>query len=455
MDEIKKNSIHTVKITGMTHEGFGVGRINSFVIFIDGAITGETVEAKIIKLSSNYVVGKLIRILSPSPERQTPFCIVHKRCGGCTFQHMSYKSQLEFKTSLVKDNLERIGNLKEVKIHETLGMENPLNYRNKAQYPVASIDGQPVVGFYAKRTHHVVENTGCLIQNKVSEKAVSIVKEFISSKKISIYNETNGKGIVRHIVTRTGLKTDEVMVILVINAKDLPHKRALVDMLVSSVPGIKSIVLNINMKKTNTILDEKNVVIFGKGYITDYIGEFRFKISPLSFYQVNSVQAEVLYAKALEYAGLTGKETVFDLYCGIGTISLYLSRKAKKVYGVEVVKAAVIDAIENAKINGVDNVEFIEGKAEEMIPKMYKNGVRADVVIVDPPRKGCHEALLETLVDMQPGRIVYVSCNPSTLARDLKYLEENGYKTLEVQPVDMFPYTGHVESCVLITRDEK
>ena len=369
-------------------------------------------------------------------------------------QHMSYKAQLKFKADLVKDNLKRIGSLEGVTVHETLGMKNPLNYRNKAQYPVASVNGQPVVGFYAKRSHQVVENMGCGIQNAANEKIVSTVKEFISRQRISTYDEISGKGIVRHIVTRTGLKTDEIMIILVINVKELPSRHILVDMLVSAIPNIKSIVLNINMQKTNVILGDRNITIFGEDYITDFIGGFKFKISPLSFYQVNPLQTEMLYDKVLKYAGLTGNEIVFDLYCGIGTISLFLSSKAKKVYGVEVVEAAVFDAKENAKINRVENVEFITGKAEKIISEMYNEGVKANVVVVDPPRKGCDEILLQTLIKMQPDRIVYVSCNPATLARDLKYLDQNGYKTLEVQPVDMFPHTSHVECVVRIQRKE-
>jgi len=448
--EIKKNSNHIVEIAGMTHEGLGVGRIDNFAVFVDGAIKGETVEIKIIKVSKNYAVGKLMKILKPSENRIDPICPVFKRCGGCSLQHMDYKAQLDFKTDLVRENLKRIGRLDDVIIHDTIGMNNYMNYRNKAQYPVEEVKGKPVIGFYAKRSHDVIEHDCCDIQDIVSVKIKKIIHKFIVENNISVYNESTGEGIVRHIMTRVGFKTGEVMVVIVINGDDLPMKvkKRLVEILTEKVPEVKSIYLNVNKKITNTILGDTNKLIYGKEVISDFIGDLEFRVSPLSFFQVNPVQTEVLYNKALEYAGLTGNETVFDLYCGIGTISLFLSQKAKKVYGVEVVEEAIRDARENARINGVNNAEFFVGKAEEVVPVIYDRGVKADVVVVDPPRKGCDQALLDTLVEMQPERIVYVSCNPSTLARDLGYLSERGYKALEAQPVDMFPQTHHVE-CVI------
>jgi 23S rRNA (uracil1939-C5)-methyltransferase len=448
LNDIKKNKDYTVEIAGMTHEGQGVGRIDNFTIFVDGAITGELVEIKLIKVTKSYGVGKLLNILRPSADRVEPFCSSYKRCGGCSLQHMDYNAQLKYKTNLVRETIKRIGKLGNVLVHDTIGMQEAFNYRNKAQYPVAAINSEVVIGFYAKRSHDVVHSDECRVQDELSDRVRNIVKGFILENKISVYDETTRKGLIRHVMTRKGFKTGEVMVVLVINGEDVPKRQELVDALISNVKNIKSVVLNVNTTNTNVIMGERNITIYGSDSIADFIGKYKFNISPLSFFQVNPLQTEILYNKALEYAGLTGSETVFDLYCGIGTIALFLSEKAKKVYGVEVVEAAVADARKNAENNGVTNVEFIAGEAEKVIPDVYSKGIRADVVVVDPPRKGCDEDLLKTLVDMQPERIVYVSCNPATLARDLNYLDERGFKALEVQPMDMFPWTAHVE-CVI------
>ena len=452
MVPVKKNEVYKIEIGGMTHEGQGVGRIDNFTVFVDGPIKGEEVEIKIIKINKNYAVGKLMNVIKASPDRVEPVCKVFNRCGGCSLQHMSAQAALKFKTDLVTENIRRIGKLKDVVVHDTIGMEKPYNYRNKAQYPVGRLKDQLVMGFYAKKSHDIVECPQCMIQHSVSDKAKLIVKRFLEDNKISVYDEVTGKGLVRHVMTRMGFNTGELMVVLVLNGKSLPQQDKLVKQLTVEIPEIKSIVLNVNTANTNIILGPRNIVVFGEETITDYIGKFKFKISPLSFFQVNPVQTEVLYNKALEYAGLTGEETVFDLYCGIGTISLFLSEKAKKVYGVEVVEEAIRDAKENAKLNGVDNVEFLVGEAERIIPDMYQKGVRADVVVVDPPRKGCDEVLLDTLVSMSPERIVYVSCNPATLARDLAFLAERGFEVIEVQPVDMFPWSSHVECVILMQR---
>ncbi|MCX7748162.1 MAG: 23S rRNA (uracil(1939)-C(5))-methyltransferase RlmD [Clostridia bacterium] len=449
---LKKNEKYSVEITGMTHEGQGVGRINNFTVFVEGAITGEKVETLIIKLNKTYAVGKLLNIIESSPSRRKPFCEVYKRCGGCNLQHLHYEEQLKFKTNLVEENIKRIGKIQDVHIHPTIGMDNHLNYRNKAQYPVGSGDSGINVGFYATRSHNIIDHPVCHIQSEVSDKVKSIVKKFILDHKISIYDEKSEKGLLRHIMTRVGFKTGEVMVVLVINGSDLPHKDQLIYRLQSTLENVKSIILNINTQNSNVILGSKNKVIYGSETIIDTIGQFKFHISPLSFFQVNPLQTQVLYQKALDYAGLTGNEIVFDLYCGIGTITLFLSQKAKKVYGVEIVEDAVHDARKNAQLNHIENVEFMTGGAEKVIPEVYAKGIMADVVVVDPPRKGCDEVLLKTLIQMQPHRIVYVSCNPSTLARDLKYLEENDFKTSEIQPVDMFPHTAHVECVVGIHR---
>lgn len=454
MSLIEKNKNYILDITGMTHEGQGVGRIEGFAVFVDGALEGEQVEARIIKLNKTYAVGKLITVLKPSPHRVEPFCGAYRRCGGCNLQHMDYTAQLDFKTKLVKDNLARLGGLKDVTVHDAIGMQQPFSYRNKAQYPVATVNGNVITGFFAARSHDVIDSEECGIQDAESDKVRKVVRQFIADKSLATYDEASGKGMVRHIVTRVGFNTGEVMVVLVINGSTLPMVEELVKRLVVAVPGIKSIYLNINTGNTNIILGERNIRLFGSNTITDTIGGYKFLISPHSFYQVNPVQTEVLYSKALEYAALTGNETVFDLYCGIGTISLFLSAKAGKVYGVEVVEEAISDARMNAKLNGINNVEFIPGEAEKAVPELYKQGICADVVVLDPPRKGCDKSLLHLLSVMQPKRIVYVSCNPATLARDLKYLDEQGYKAVEAQPVDMFPWTGHVEAIVLIQRED-
>jgi 23S rRNA (uracil1939-C5)-methyltransferase len=455
----EKNKNYITEITGMTHEGQGVGRIDGFAVFVDGALEGEQAEIKIIKLNKSYAVGKLINVLRSSPDRTAPFCGAYKRCGGCSLQHMDYKAQLIFKKKLVSDSLERIGGLKNVAVHDTIGMDTPFNYRNKAQFPVAAVNGNIITGFYAARSHDVIQSEKCGIQDVISDRIRKVVGSFICEKGISVYDEKTGRGLVRHIMTRVGFNTGEVMVVLVINGSSLPHADELVRLLTKAGENgdsgegvVKSIYLNMNTKNTNVILGDKNILLYGSETITDTIGKYKFNISPHSFFQVNPVQTEVLYRKALEYAGLTGTETVFDLYCGTGTISLFLSEKAAKVIGVEVVEAAVDDARKNAVINGVSNAEFFVGEAEKVVPDLYGKGLRADVVVLDPPRKGCDESLLQLLADMQPDRIVYVSCNPSTLARDLKFLAEHGFNIQEAQPVDMFPWTSHVECVVLITK---
>ncbi len=447
MPIVERNKEYRITITGMNHEGQGVGRVDGFTVFVDDALEGEEVLVRITKVNKSYSVGRLVEIINPSADRTQPFCPSFEKCGGCSLQHMSMGAQLKFKTNLVKESIKRIGKLENVVIHDTIGMSNSLYYRNKAQYPVGISLNKPIAGFYARRSHEIIECKGCGIQNKTSDRIKDIISEFIHRYKIAPYDETNWTGLVRHIMTRQGFKTGETMVVIVINGKDFPQKDKLVQELVNKEPSVKSIYLNINRKNTNIIMGEENVKIYGEDFITEYIEDLKFRISPLAFFQVNPVQTEVLYGKALEYAKLTGNEVVYDLYCGTGTISLFLARNAKKVYGIEVVADAIKDAVKNAEINGIKNAEFIVGEAENV-----ELTQKADVVVLDPPRKGCDEKLLSTLVNMGPKRIVYVSCNPSTLARDLKYLAENGFEVCEVQPVDMFPHTAHVESVALISR---
>ncbi len=449
---VEKNRDYIVDISGLTSEGSGVARIEGFTIFVDGALTEEQVEIRIVKVLKNYAFGKVLRTIKASPGRVEPSCGVVKRCGGCQLQHMSYEAQLQYKTRQVRDAIERLGGLKDINIHDTIGMDDPWRYRNKAQFPVG-MDGDVMIGFYANRSHEIIDTPQCSIQDPINDIVVQTVREFIRKYNISAYDENTGKGLIRHIVTRKGFRTGEVMVCLVINGDTIPNYKALVDALISSTENLKSVVLNINRNKTNVILGDRNIVIYGEEAIYDYIGEFKFKISPLSFFQVNPIQTEVLYSKALEYADLKGDEIVFDAYCGIGTISLFLSKKAKKVYGVEIVPQAIDNAKENAKLNDIRNAEFLVGESETVIPEMYKKGIKADVIVVDPPRKGCDEKLLDVIVLMSPERVVYVSCNPATLARDLKYLSERGYVVKEIQPVDMFPQTTHVEAVALVVRE--
>jgi len=449
---IKKDDILDIGITGMTHEGIGVGRIDGMVVFVQGALDGERARIKIIKVTKTYAVARIEELTEKSPLRQEPFCPVYKRCGGCSLQHMRYEKTLDFKHQVVIDNLQRIGGLTELKVEPTLGMDKPSGYRNKAQYPVGMGKSGLEAGFFARRSHEIVNTKSCDIQHPVSDTAKAAVLEYMKAYKVSAYDEVTHYGLIRHVVTKVGIQTGEVMVIIVSASPSIPKRDKLVEILKGRVPGLQSVILNINDQPGNVVLGKRNITLYGKDSIEDRLGGLIFEISPLSFYQINPVQTEILYQKAITYAGLTGAETVFDLYCGIGTIALFAAGKAKKVIGVEVIPEAVEAARRNAERNGITNAEFYAGEAETVVPQLYEQGVKADVVFVDPPRKGCDEALLRTLVAMAPRRIVYVSCNPSTLARDLKYLTGEGFEVKEVQPVDMFPWTVHVESVVLITR---
>ncbi|MBI5977723.1 23S rRNA (uracil(1939)-C(5))-methyltransferase RlmD [Clostridium perfringens] len=456
---VEKNKEYIFDIISQGYEGEGIAKIdNKYPIFIEGALKGEKVKVRIVKVNKNFAYGKLMEVLEASEERVNPPCAIYKRCGGCKLQHASYKAQLDFKWDRVKDCVSKIGKLDPSIVKYPLGMENPWRYRNKVQLPIGLINGEVKIGFFAPRSHDIIDMESCLIQDEIGDKVVKLTREWIEKFNIRPYNvdgEYDEKGIVRHIMIRRGFTTNEVMVVLVTNGENLPHKEEFVDLMVKNIPGIKSIIQNINSKKTNVILGLESKTLWGEDTISDYIGDFRFNISPLSFFQVNPIQTEVLYGKALEYANLTGNEEVFDAYCGTGTITLFLSQKAKKVYGVEIIPQAIDNAWINAKENKVENVEFFVGESEVVIPDLINKGVKADVVVVDPPRKGCDKKLLDAITNIDAKKIVYVSCDPSTLGRDLKVLEENGYKTLEVQPVDMFPNTAHVECVALMSRVEK
>jgi len=451
---LKKNGIYTVTIEDIGHKGEGIGKVKGIPLFIQGGLPGDELKVEITKLKKNYGFAKLLEIQKPSEKRVIPRCPLAEVCGGCQIMSMDYSEQLNIKTQRVKETLKRIGKIDST-VHGTLGMEEPYHYRNKAQFPIGMDGSTPIMGFFKTGTHEIVNTEHCYIQHPVNDVLTRVVKEYITKYSLTVYNEKSKKGLLRHMISRISNKTGEVMVIFVINGKELPQKEELINALKSEVKNLKTVVLNINTKNTNVIFGEKTRTLYGEGYIIDKLKDLFFYISPRSFFQVNPTQTEVLYDKALEFANLNKEQTVFDLYCGIGSITLFLAKQAKKVYGIEIVPEAIEDAKKNAKLNDLQNTEFIRGAAEKEVPKLYEKGITADVVVIDPPRKGCEEKVLETMVKMDPERIVYVSCNPSTLARDLAYLEENGYKTREVQPVDLFPHTSHVETVVLMSRAEK
>ncbi len=479
----KKDDKVTFVIEDIGTGGEGIGKVDGYTLFVKDAIIGDKIEAKIIKAKKNYGYARLEKIIEASSDRVTPACPVARQCGGCQIQQMSYEAQLRFKEKLVDDNLKRIGKIEGYEFFPAIGMEEPFRYRNKAQYPVGTAkDGSIVMGFYAGRTHSIISCTDCKIGAVENQYILAVIKSWMEFNGVAPYDEQTGRGLVRHVLIRTGFHTDEIMVCLVINGTKMSDKlkESLVGRLtevsldsdISTDKCIKSIILNYNTENTNVILGRQCETLWGKSCIEDYIGDIKYQISPLSFFQVNPRQTEKLYGKALEYAGLTGNETVWDLYCGIGTISLFLAKNARKVYGVEIVPQAIEDARNNAAINGIDNAEFFVGKAEEVVPHFYeemarlaadtsateaqreeaRKSITPDVVVVDPPRKGCDESLLDTIVKMSPERIVYVSCDSATLARDLGLLAAKGYRTVKVQPVDQFSHTVHVETVVLLSK---
>ena len=460
---MNKNDIVTVEITDIGVSGEGIGHVDGYTLFIKDAVIGDVVEAKVMKAKKNYGYARLMKVITPSEYRVEPKCAFARRCGGCQIQEMSYDRQLVFKDQKIRGNLERIGGFTKDQIdtvmHPVVGMEHPFGYRNKAQFPFGTDkEGNPITGFYAGRTHDIIANTDCALGVEQNKEILEIILQYMRENKIKSYNEKTGKGLIRHALIRYGFKTKEIMVCLVINGKKLPKAERLIEKLIQ-IEGMTSITISPNTRRDNVIMGDSYEILWGQGYITDYIGNVKYQISPLSFYQVNPVQTEKLYGLALEYADLKGDETVWDLYCGIGTISLFLAQKAKQVYGVEIVPQAIDDAKENAKINAIDNAEFFVGKAEEVLPEYYAeyerehNGetAHADVIVVDPPRKGCDETLLETIVKMQPEKVVYVSCDSATLARDLKYLCANGYEIKMCRGVDQFPQSVHVETVVLLS----
>ena len=465
---IQKNQIFTVKITDMGTDGEGIGHLedsgalsgNGYTLFVKDAVLGDTVRAKVVKPKKGYAFARLEEVLEPSPDRVEPVCAYARQCGGCQLQAVSYEKQLAFKNRKVKNNLIRIGGFAPDFVEEIMeapvGMEHPFHYRNKAQFPVGmDKNGRLIAGFYAGRTHTIIENRDCALGVAENKIVLDIVLDFCTEKKIPAYDETTGKGLLRHVLIRKGFSTGQIMVCLILNGSSFAAEQELADRLFEKVPGMTSFSVNSNTERTNVIMGSKTRTIRGKDRIEDTIGGLVFTISPQSFYQVNPVQTENIYSQALSYAGLTGNETVWDLYCGIGTISLFLARQAKQVYGVEIVPQAIDDARQNAVRNGIDNAKFYVGKAEEVLPHLYETeGIFADVIVVDPPRKGCDEECLNTILKMHPKRLVYVSCDSATLARDLKYLCSQGYALKCGRAFDNFPMGGHVETVVLLSKGE-
>lgn len=467
---MKKNDVFTVTIEDMGEDGAGIGKTDGYTWFIKDALIGDVIQASVMKMKKNYGFARLVKILEPAPGRVEARCPVARACGGCQLQELDYREQIRFKERKVYNHLKRIGGMDRLFLPEDrekaagvpnavvmepiIGMEDPWRYRNKAQYPVGlGKDGQPAAGFYAGRTHSLIPAPGldCLLGCQENKELLKIILDFMKEYKIPPYDEAAHQGLVRHVLLRKGFSSGGLMVCLVINGEELPHGGELAERLRAA--GVSSVSYSVNMERTNVIMGTRIVNLYGPGYITDTIGDIEYRISPLSFYQVNPIQTEKLYGTALEFADLSGGETVWDLYCGIGTISSFLAKKAGKVYGVEIIPQAIEDARENARRNGIENVEFFVGKAEEVLPEQYeRNHVRADVIVVDPPRKGCDPVCLETILKMAPERVVYVSCDSATLARDVKFLEENGYRATRVRPVDMFPMGGHCECVVKLER---
>ena len=448
---VKKNEEYVVDIIDNGYEGEGIAKIEGFTVFISGALKGEKCKILILKVTTSHAFGKIIEIIEKSPYRVEPDCGTYKRCGGCSLRHVEYDETLNMKQRMVENLVNKTFGKNTIKVLPTLGMGNPYNYRNKAQFPVGlDKEGKPVMGVFAQRTHEIIPMRNCMIQNYYSEQIANFVFGYIKEHGISVYNEETGEGLIRHIVVKIGVKTHEIMCILVINGREFRGEKALAEAIKKEYPEVKTVVKNINMKNTNVILGLENEVISGDGFIYDVLGEYTFKISPLSFYQVNPVQAEALYYTALEKAELSKDDVLYDLYCGIGTIGIFASKYVKQVYGIEIVEQAIDDAKENAKLNGIENIAFLAGDVEKVFDKLIKEKqALPDVVIVDPPRRGLDNNTIQTLLALEPKKVVYISCNPATMVRDIKLLEEK-YVTEEIQPVDMFPFTPHIENIAIL-----
>ncbi|MBM7557734.1 23S rRNA (uracil(1939)-C(5))-methyltransferase RlmD [Halanaerobacter jeridensis] len=451
---VNKGDIEVIDLDNIAYGGDAVGRKNNFTIFVPQGIPGEKVKIKITEVKKSYGRGEIISVIEETEERIIPTCEVSEQCGGCQIDHIDYQAQLKYKRQMVEDALEHIGKLEGVDVNPVLGMEHPYSYRNKAQFPVDIIDEEAVIGFYAAGSHDVIAHQDCQIQHPVINRTASRVVELINEYDLSVYNEEIHQGLIRHLVVRIGVCTNQAQLILVTNGQEIPYQEEIIETLMSEIPELISIHQNINTADTNVVLGEKTKELAGEDYIIDYIGNIKYQISPLSFFQINTLQTKVLYDQVLEYAELTGEEKVLDAYCGLGSISLYVAGDSKKVYGIEVVDEAIDLARKNAELNEIENCSFEVGKVRDVLPQLKEN-FQPEVVIVDPPRKGCHEEVLESFIELKAEKIIYVSCKPTSLARDLKYLTSQGYAVEEVQPVDMFPQTYHIENVVKIVKSDK
>lgn len=452
MDAIQKNEVIEGKVIDLTHEGHGVVKLDRYPIFVPNALINETIEFKVIKVKKNFAIGKLLEIKKESEERVEPPCVYYHKCGGCQLQHMTYQAQLNMKKEQVVNLFHRKADFKDTIIHDTIGMDNPWFYRNKSQVPVGKNNENKVItGFYRQRSHDIIDMDECLIQDNMHQDVLNQLKLWFNELNISIYNERKKQGLMRHVVIRTGHHSRELMVVFVTNGKKFKQSDVLTEKLVAAFPEIVSVKHNVNDTHSNVIMGETSYTLYGKDEIQDTLSDVTFKISDQSFYQINSIQTEKLYQRAIEYAELKGEETILDTYCGIGTIGLYMAPKAQRVYGVEIVPEAIADAKQNATLNQFENTTFVCGKAEEVILKWKAQGIKPDVVMVDPPRKGCDETFLETLLELNPRKIVYISCNPSTQQRDAQQLAQR-YKLTQITPVDMFPHTTHVETVAQFER---
>ena len=451
---MKKNDLFEAEITAMTAEGSGICRNDGVAVFVPRTAVGDKCVVRVVKVLKNYAFGRLEQLLVPSADRCEPDCPVSAQCGGCVYRHISYESELQIKTQRVRDALERIGGFRGIAMEPILAAPHRNFYRNKCQLPIGlSKNGELQLGFYAVNSHRIVDTHTCLLQPEEFDKAAEAFRKWYALSGESVYDEASHTGVLRHLYMRRGEKSGEMMVCIVANGGALHEEDLLVSMLREAVPSITGIILNINRDKTNVVLGKNCRTIWGKDTISDTLCGLEFEIAPHAFYQVNRTQAEALYGKATEYAALTGNENLLDLYCGTGTIGLSMAHKAKKLIGAEIVAAAIENAKRNAARNRIENAEFICGDAAQAAKVLHERGEKPDVIVIDPPRKGCDAALITTIAAMRPDRVVYVSCDPATLARDLKLFDENGYKIRAVTPVDMFPCTAHVETVVLLSRE--
>lgn len=442
---------YEIFIDSLGSVGEGVGRYEGFTIFVDDAIIKERVLVKITEIKKNFARGKIEKVLSKNVARRDPICPLYNECGGCQFQHLSYEAQLQYKYIQVVSAITRIGQIKDAKILPVIGAKNPLHYRNKMQFPIRFENNQAIVGCFAKGTHNVIDATHCFIEDEENNSLLIAIKEIINELRIPVYDETTHRGVLRHIMGRVG-EDNTLMVVIITATKELPRENDIVRKLRERLPNLVSVYQNVQPQHNNVILGDDLKKLFGKPTIYGIVGDFKFHISPKSFFQVNTEQTKILYETALEFANLTGQEIVVDAYCGTGTISLFLAQKAKKVYGIEIVSSAIQDAKKNAQENNIRNADFLVGDTINVLPRLLKMGIKADVIVLDPPRAGSSEVVLETFAAMEPKRIIYVSCNPQSLARDLAILQNLNYKTVKIQPVDMFPQTNSVESVALIEK---